>query len=182
MTDNNNTVNINSTHQQNQDSVAQSRWYNSDDKFLHFFECKERAKSFICLELSTGVRILTIIGIFIVLGQIIYVNSILAFIMQSFALYADLSLLYSTWSKDYNHALVGYVIAIFFFWLEIFIIFFISVLIVFFFGSLKVLMIFLLIVSLLYSIKVYFLWIVFSYLHTLKRPNEQVNSEVVQHS
>lgn len=184
MTDNNNTVNINSAQevQPPQQDSTQCSWYKSDDKFLHFFECKEKAKSFIGLELKTGVRILTILSLFFGLLTIFDQSSIFGFLMQAIGLYADSTILYSTWSKNYNHALIGYVIAVVFFWIEMLFIIMISLFIAFYFANLKVLMIFFLLIFILYTIKVYCIWIVFSYMHTLKHSNEQGNLGVVQNA
>lgn len=150
----------------------ESGCYPGENKFLHFFELKSKANSFIGLDLYWGVRILTVIFIMLDIGSFFNPSSFLEFILTGFQIFGSSALLYSTFYKSYKWGFIGYFIHMIFFYINVcFGLFIVSFLAGFYF-SFKIFLVFLLLFFVFILIKAAILWIFYSYIVDLKQSGD----------
>lgn len=152
--------------------------YPGEDKFMHFFELKSPAQSFLGLPLVWGVRILAFIFLFFDVFGLIASGSIIGFIVTCFETFANGALLYASIYNSYKWGFIGYFINMIFFYINIVFGIFIALVILAFYLNLKIFLLFLLIFILFAALKLAIMWIFYSYILTIKSSPPQQNIEM----
>lgn len=145
----------------------------SNNRFLNYFDIKEYAQSFIGLPLVYGVRIITIFCILLSLLEIFDINTDFFGFLVAFIEGTSYTLiLISSFNNSTKLANIGYFIISIYFWLTIVLIVLVMLLILMYFQNIGLFLIFTLIVFGYICLKLYFNWVLYSFVHELNESSK----------
>lgn len=145
----------------------------SNNRFLNYFDIKEYAKSFIGLPLVYGVRIITIFCILLSLLEIFDTNTdFLGFLVAFIEGMSYTLILISSFNNSVKLANFGYFIVSIYFWLTVVLIVLVMLLILMFFQNIGLFLIFTLIAFCYICFKLYFNWVLYSFVFELNESSK----------
>lgn len=148
-----------------------------ENKFMYFFEISTYADSCCCFSLKTGVRILSFVSFFFSFLGIFVAPNIISFALTALSLVGSGFLIYSTANDDYRSGFAGYFIYMLLMYLDI--LKNLAVIILIFIkpslDTLMIILLYLLAMAIVYTIQTYFIWLFYSFAHSVKvkQPNAE---------